>query len=111
MRRAAWPASSRLQGAYVFAFISFAFVSARSLFSVTHFTTSSGQFFIEILEAQAETEQTAVFEEESARLFDVFRGCGLDQIDFIRRSFAQIISNRLVLSRIVFAVSPDRHGG
>jgi hypothetical protein len=46
-------------------------VSARKVF----------QLLIETLEAQAEAERTAIFEEEAARFFDVFGERGLKQID------------------------------
>src|ERR1019366_2850486 len=48
-------------------------VSARKVF----------QLLIETLEAQAEAQRTAIFEEKASRLFDVFGERGLKQIDLV----------------------------
>jgi hypothetical protein len=61
------------------------------------------------LEAQAEAERTAIFEEEAARLFDMFGERGLKQIDPAPIAMALITTTPIVLNKIVFAVSRGRH--
>jgi hypothetical protein len=57
------------------------------------------QLLIEALEAQAEAERTAIFEEEAANLFDVLGESCLNQIDL----------TLIVPTQIVFAFSRGRH--
>jgi hypothetical protein len=68
------------------------------------------QLFIETLEAQAEPERIAIFEEEGSSLFDVFGERGLNQFDLAPSALTRIVLTQNVLNRIAFAVSRGRHG-
>jgi hypothetical protein len=56
-------------------------------------------FFIETLETQAEAQRAAIFEKESASLFDVFGEYGPDQFDGVPN----------VLNKIAVTASRDGH--
>ena len=67
------------------------------------------QLLIETLEAQAEAERTAVFEEEVASLFDMFGECGLNQFDLAPIALTRIVLTQTIPNKIAFAVSRSRH--
>ncbi|MGA2358581.1 MAG: hypothetical protein ABSF66_06250 [Terriglobales bacterium] len=69
----------------------------------------ASQFLIETLEAQAEAERTAIFEEEASGLFDVFGECDLKQIDLAPIAMAPITTTPIVLNKIAFAGTRGRH--
>src|SRR6202521_1798481 len=67
------------------------------------------QLLIETLEAEAEAERTAIFEEDAASLFDVFGERGLNQFDLALIALTRIVLTWIALNKIAFAVSRSRH--
>jgi len=67
------------------------------------------QLLVETLEAQAEAERAAIFEEEAANLFNMFGESGLNQIDLAPIAARLIRVTQIVLIPVALAVSRGRH--